>query len=85
MLPNKKKIYSFYFERTKKMVNTKQLLQELGQYAPFENSEWQIRVRGSTDSDKRLMTFVDNLWGFEVTGGEYFFKRTMIGSHCAVK
>uniref|UniRef100_A0A336LR65 CSON000967 protein n=1 Tax=Culicoides sonorensis TaxID=179676 RepID=A0A336LR65_CULSO len=51
------------------MVNTKQLLQELGQYAPFDNAEWQIRVRGSTDSDKRLMTFVDNLWGFEVTGG----------------
>lgn len=56
------------------MVNTKQLLQELGQYAPFENSEWQIRVRGSTDSDKRLMTFVDNLWGFEVTGGEFRHK-----------
>lgn len=54
------------------MVN-KKLLQELGQYTPFDNCEWQIRVRGSTDHDKRTMTFVDNLWGFEVTGGTLIF------------
>lgn len=53
------------------MVN-KKLVQELGQYAPFDNCEWQIRVSGTTETDKRVMTFVDNLWGFEVTGGGDF-------------
>lgn len=54
------------------MVN-KKMLEELGQYAPFENCDWEIRVKGTTDHDARVMTFVDNLWGFEITGGEWHY------------
>lgn len=56
------------------MVN-KKVLEELGQYAPFENCDWEIRVKGTTDHDPRVMTFVDNLWGFEITGGGFFSEK----------
>lgn len=35
----------------------------------FENIEYYLRITGTSQYDKRVMTFVDNLWGFEVTGG----------------
>lgn len=35
----------------------------------FKNCEYHVRVSGTTALDKRVMSFVDNLWGFEVTGG----------------
>lgn len=35
----------------------------------FKNCQYHVRVSGTTDLDKRVMSFVDNLWGFEVTGG----------------
>ncbi|XP_055616774.1 uncharacterized protein LOC129762495 isoform X2 [Toxorhynchites rutilus septentrionalis] len=35
----------------------------------FKNCEYHVRVTGTTELDKRIMSFVDNLWGFEVTGG----------------
>jgi hypothetical protein len=31
--------------------------------------EYKLKYSGTTDTDKRTMTFVDNLWGIEVTGG----------------
>lgn len=36
---------------------------------PFENSEFELRISGTVDSDLRIMSFFDVLWGFEVTGG----------------
>ncbi|XP_053698472.1 uncharacterized protein LOC128745422 [Sabethes cyaneus] len=35
----------------------------------FANCQYHVRVSGTTELDKRVMSFVDNLWGFEVTGG----------------
>lgn len=31
--------------------------------------EWKLKYSGTVETDKRIMTFVDNLWGIEVTGG----------------
>lgn len=30
--------------------------------------EYKLKYSGTTETDKRTMTFVDNLWGIEVTG-----------------
>lgn len=35
----------------------------------FKNCDYHVRISGTTALDKRIMSFVDNLWGFEVTGG----------------
>lgn len=32
--------------------------------------EYQLKYSGTTETDKRTMTFVDNLWGIEVTGAK---------------
>lgn len=33
--------------------------------------EYRLKYSGTTETDKRTMTFVDNLWGIEVTGAEH--------------
>lgn len=35
----------------------------------IENAEWRVRLTHTLPTDKRIMSFVDVLWGFEVTGG----------------
>lgn len=35
--------------------------------------EYRLKYSGTTETDKRTMTFVDNLWGIEVTGAEFDF------------
>lgn len=35
----------------------------------FENAEYQLRITHTVSTDKRIMSFTDTLWGFEVTGG----------------
>lgn len=30
--------------------------------------EYRLKYSGTVETDKRTMTFVDNLWGIEVTG-----------------
>lgn len=35
----------------------------------FEEVEWMMCMSWSSDDDRRLMSFIDILWGFEVTGG----------------
>ena len=35
--------------------------------------EYRLKYTGTTDTDKRTMTFVDNLWGIEVTGAVQIF------------
>lgn len=36
---------------------------------PFENCEYVYRITGTVSTDKRIMSFVNTFWGFEVTGG----------------
>lgn len=36
---------------------------------PFDNTEYELRISGTVDTDQRVMSFIDHLWGFEVTGG----------------
>lgn len=33
--------------------------------------EYRLKYSGTTETDKRTMTFVDNLWGIEVTGAVF--------------
>lgn len=36
---------------------------------PFENCEYELQITGTVSTDKRIMSFVNVFWGFEVTGG----------------
>lgn len=36
---------------------------------PFENAEYKFNLTHTVETDPRIMSFVDTLWGFEVTGG----------------
>lgn len=43
-----------------------------GRYLPppaFDNAEYRVRITHTVATDRRIMSFVDVLWGFEVTGG----------------
>lgn len=44
----------------------------------FDNSEYEIRISGTVDTDQRIMSFFDILWGFEVTGGSDQFESLTI-------
>lgn len=46
----------------------------LKQPLAFDNSEYEIRISGTVDTDQRIMSFFDILWGFEVTGGSDQFE-----------
>lgn len=46
----------------------------LKQPLPFENAEYELRISGTVSTDQRIMSFVDVLWGFEVTGGSDQFE-----------
>lgn len=35
--------------------------------------EYKLKYSGTTETDKRTMTFVDNLWGIEVTGAVFCY------------
>lgn len=35
--------------------------------------EFRLKYSGTVETDKRTMTFVDNLWGIEVTGARIDF------------
>lgn len=37
---------------------------------PFDNAQFELRISGTTADDRRIMSFIDFLWGFEVTGGK---------------
>lgn len=51
----------------------------LKQPLPFENTEYELRISGTVETDQRIMSFYDVLWGFEVTGGsDQFEKLTVI-------
>lgn len=40
----------------------------LKQPLPFDNTEYELRISGTVETDKRVMSFIDPLWGVEVTG-----------------
>ncbi|TMW41523.1 hypothetical protein DOY81_013397 [Sarcophaga bullata] len=35
----------------------------------FDNVEYQLRITYTLETDRRIMSFVDSMWGIEVTGG----------------
>ncbi|XP_065363781.1 uncharacterized protein LOC135957049 [Calliphora vicina] len=35
----------------------------------FDNVEYQLRITYTVETDRRIMSFVDSMWGIEVTGG----------------
>lgn len=35
----------------------------------FDNVEYELRITYTVETDRRIMSFVDALWGIEVTGG----------------
>lgn len=61
----KKKIYVFSIIR----FVDERFTEIIKQPPPFENCEYELRISGTVSTDKRIMSFVNYLWGFEVTGG----------------
>lgn len=63
------------------------LLEKLRREAPpaFDNADYQVRLSHTVDSDMRIMSFVDVLWDFEVTGGIDQFEPLTIISVCMRK
>lgn len=35
----------------------------------FDNVEYQLRITYTLETDRRIMSFVDSMWGIEITGG----------------
>lgn len=46
----------------------------------FDNVEYEVRITYTLETDRRVMSFVDSLWGIEITGGtDQFEPLTVIG------
>lgn len=46
----------------------------------FENAEYRLKITHTVSTDTRIMSFIDTLWGFEVTGGyDQYEPLTIIG------
>lgn len=69
------------------MGELKGLLEKLKREQPlaFGNADYGVRISHTVDSDMRIMSFVDNLWDFEVTGGKDQFEPLTILSVCKRK
>lgn len=69
------------------MVEATDLLDKLRreQPPPFENVDYGVRITHTVDTDMRIMSFVDTLWEFEVTGGKDQFEPLTIISVCKDK
>lgn len=50
----------------------------LKQPLPFDNTEYELRISGSVETDQRIMSFIDVLWDFEVTGGSDQFEQLTV-------
>lgn len=66
--------FSFYFESNSSDIDEKYFEKILKQPLPFENTEYELRISGTVSTDRRIMSFIDVLWGFEVTGGSDQFE-----------
>lgn len=53
----------------KSNIDEKRFEKILRQPLPFDNCEYELRITGTVETDRRIMSFVNTLWGFEVTGG----------------
>lgn len=51
----------------------------------FDNVDYGVRITHTVDTDMRIMSFVDTLWDFEVTGGKDQFEPLTIISVCKRK
>lgn len=51
------------------MIDEKRFPTNLLPEPAFGNVEYRVQITMSSTKDKRIMSFVDTLWGFEVTGG----------------
>lgn len=40
----------------------------------FDNVEYQLRMTYTMETDRRIMSFVDRMWGIEVSGGREQFE-----------
>lgn len=60
------------------VVEEKYFKKILEQPLPFENAQYELRISGSSLEDKRIMSFIDFLWGFEVTGGSDQFENLTV-------
>lgn len=46
----------------------------------FGNAEYKLIITHTVETDTRIMSFIDTLWGFEVTGGyDQYEPLTVIG------
>lgn len=59
-----------------------ELLEKLRHEKPpaFENADYGVRITHTVDTDMRIMSFVDTMWDFEVTGGKDQFEPLTIVS-----
>lgn len=69
------------------MGELKNLLEKLRREQPpaFDNADYEVRLSYTVDTDMRIMSFVDVLWDFEVTGGVDQFEPLTIISVCMRK
>lgn len=61
--------FVLFFKKNISNIDEKYFEKCLKQPLPFDNTEYELRISGSVETDQRLMSFIDVLWGFEVTGG----------------
>lgn len=63
------------------------LLEKLRREQPpaFANADYEVRISHTVETDMRIMSFVDGLWNFEVTGGVDQFEPLTIVSVCIRK
>lgn len=59
----------FFLEIHFSNIDEKYFEKILKQPLPFDNTEYELRISGTVSTDQRIMSFIDVLWGFEVTGG----------------
>lgn len=65
---------SFSFASNSSNIDEKYFEKILKQPLPFDNTEYELRISGTVSTDRRIMSFIDVLWGFEVTGGSDQFE-----------
>lgn len=70
-----------------RMGEAQHLLEKIKSEQPpaFDNVDYEVRLSHTVDSDMRIMSFVDTLWDFEVTGGVDQFEPLTIISVCRRK
>lgn len=63
----------FFFLNLCSIIEEKYFEKLIKQPLPFDNTEYELRISGTVETDKRVMSFIDPLWGVEVTGMHHRF------------